>query len=344
MAGAIISPDVAGVAATAIAFLQKEPYMAIPVLSSEEYREKMLSLPRLCAPDVLAFYEHRVGAICTDAKLMLLPLDDHIAHRGDGVFETIKYTEGKLYRLEAHLDRMKRSAAGLFLTAPCSWDEIRDIVIAVAAAGGVPEGQMRVLLGRGPGGFGIDPAECPVASLYIVAYKFHPKPESWFAAGLKGFRTTIPAKQAYMAKLKNTNYVPNMLMMREARERGMDTPFCFDDEGFLAESAIANLCIVDASGALSVPEFTQSLPGTTLLRALELLEGMLPISFRRIAEREIFSAREVILFGTGPDCVAITSYEGKPINGGRIGPIAVAARQRIIEDIRATGTPIPGLA
>lgn len=317
--------------------------MAVSVFSSDEYLEKMLSLPRVCAKDTLAFYEHRVGAICTDARLMLLPLDDHLAHRGDGVFETVKYTGGRLYQLDSHLERMKRSAAGLYLKEPCSWDEIRRIVIAVAAAGKEKTGQMRILLGRGPGGFGIDPFESPEASLYIVAYRFHAKPDEWFEHGLKGFRTTIPAKQSYMAKLKNTNYVPNMLMVREAKERGMDTPFCFDNEGYLAESAIANLCLVDASGTLSVPEFTHSLPGTTLLRALELLEDTLSVSFRRIEEREIFAAKEVILFGTGPDCVAVTSYEGTPIGDGKVGPIARLARERIIKDVYETGTPIPGL-
>ncbi len=318
--------------------------MAVPVYSSEEYLQRMLAVPRVCAKEVLAFYEHRVGAICTDAKLMFAPLDDHIAHRGDGVFETVKYTDGRFYQLDAHLERMERSAAGLFLAPPCPWEKIRELVLEVAAAGKETIGQMRILIGRGPGGFGIDPCECPEASLYLVAYRFHTKPESWFQQGLKGFRTTIPAKQSYMAKLKNTNYVPNMLMIREGRERGMDTPFCFDELGYLAESAIANLCIVDASGTLSVPEFTSSLPGTTLLQALELLKGTLPITFRRISEGEILSAREVILFGTGPDCVAITSYEGKKIADGKAGPIAEKARKLIVEDIRATGTPIPGLA
>lgn len=333
----------AGGSGSTIETLEERAIMAVPVYSSEEFLQKMLAIPRKCAPEILAFYEHRVGAICTDAQVMFAPLDDHLCHRGDGVFESVKYTEGRIYQLDAHLERMQRSAAGLFLTPPVSWERIRELVLETAAAGKDPLGQMRILLGRGPGGFGIDPFECPEASLYLIAYRFHAKPESWFENGLKGYRTSVPAKQPYMAKLKNTNYVPNMLMIREGREKGMDTPFCFDDMGYLAESAIANLCIVDASGTLSVPEFTSSLPGTTLLRALELLEGALPITFRRISEGEITSAREVILFGTGPDCVAITSYEGKKIGNGKAGPIAEKARKLIVEDIRATGAPIPGL-
>lgn len=315
----------------------------VPVYSSEEYLQKMLALPRSCAGDILAFYEHRVGGICTDATRMLAPLDDHIVHRADGVFDTLKYAGGRVYQLDAHLDRMRRSSGGIFLEPPCPWETIRELVLAVAAAGGETDGQMRILLGRGEGGFGLDPYECPEASLYIVAYRYPPKPESWFVAGLKGFRTSVPAKHPALARIKLTNYVSNMLMVREAHIRGADTPFCFDDENFLAESAIANLCIVDASGTLAVPDSPQSLPGTVLRRALELLAGTLPITSRRVAEEEIYAAREVLQFGTGSECVAITSYEGKPIGGGVEGPVAEKARALLREDIRTTGTSIPGL-
>ena len=317
--------------------------MSVPVFSPDEYREKMLSLPRPGSEEILAFYEHRIGGICTDPHLMLLPLDDHIAHRGDGIFETIKYTDGYLYQFDPHLDRLKLSAAGIFLTPPCSWEKIREIVIAVAAAGKEATGQIRLLVGRGPGGFGIDPAESPVASLYVVAYRFHTRPEAWFNKGLRGCRTTIPAKQHYIAKLKTTNYIPNALMIRECKARGMDIPFCFDDSGYLAESSVANLCIVDASGTLVVPELDQALSGTTLLRGLELLKGTVPVVVRRIAEEEIYTAKEALMFGTGPDCVAITSYEGKPIADGKPGPVSTLARTLISQDIRVTGVPVPGL-
>lgn len=315
----------------------------IPSVDSATYLQRMLSLSRPGGENTLAFYEHRVGLICTDVKLMLLPLDDHLAHRGDGVFETVKYTGGRLYQLDAHLERLKKSAGGIFLEPPCSWDEVRDIILEVAAAGKEKDGQMRILIGRGPGGFGIDPAESPTPSLYVAAYRFTQKPEAWFEAGLKGFRTTIPAKQGYIARIKNANYLPNALMIREAKERGADIPFCFDDENNLAESAVANLCLVEKGGTLVVPEFTNSLRGTTLLRGLDLVKNEVPVVFRTVPEADIFSAEEVILLGTGPDCVAIVSYEGRPVGNGKPGPVSALLRRRIAEDIVATGVPIRGL-
>ncbi|MDY7001344.1 MAG: aminotransferase class IV, partial [Thermodesulfobacteriota bacterium] len=191
----------------------------IPILESDEYVKRMLSIPRPGAENILAFYEHRLGAICTDPRLLLLPLDDHLAHRGDGVFETLKYLDRRVYQLEPHLKRMKVSADAIFLTPPCSWDKIGELVLEVAKASGRDMGLIRILLGRGPGSFGIDPDECPVPSLYIVAYGFHPKPEEFFERGVSAFRTSTPAKQDYMARIKSVNYLPNVLMKREAVQK-----------------------------------------------------------------------------------------------------------------------------
>ncbi|MDL2290978.1 aminotransferase class IV [Desulfovibrio sp. OttesenSCG-928-F20] len=314
-----------------------------PLLSAEDYLARMLALPRPGEDRILAFYEHRLDAICRAPRLMLLPLDDHLAHRGDGIFETVKYIDGRMYRLDEHLARMQRSADGIFLEPPCPWQEIRDLVLAVAAAGGERSGLMRLLLGRGPGGFGIDPFESPKASLYIVAYRFTPRPDAWYEKGLKGFRTSIPAKQGYMARIKNANYLPNVLMIREARELGKDVPFCFDADGFLAESAVANICLVNSEGLLEVPQFTNALPGTTVTRALELLEGELPHRMRSIRETDIPRASEVLMLGTSPDCVAVVDYEGQIIGDGKQGPVAKKLRELIREDIGKNGTPVPGL-
>ena len=148
----------------------------LPLLSAEEHLAKLLATPRPGEENILAYYAHRLGAIATAPRLMLLPLDDHLAHRGDGIFETVKYADGRMYRLDKHLERMRRSAEGIYLAPPCSWDEIGGIVLEVAAAGREKTGLMRVILGRGPGGFGIDPFEPPRSSLYVAAYRFRQRP------------------------------------------------------------------------------------------------------------------------------------------------------------------------
>lgn len=310
------------------------------ILDSSAYLERLLAAPRPGAAGLLAFYEHRVGAITTDPRFVLAPLDDHLCHRGDGVFETIAYRQRRMFQLDAHLERMRNSAAGLKITPPCPWEDIRESVLAVARAGEENDGGIRMLLGRGPGGFGISPKECPFASLYITALRSSPPPEEWYAKGLTAFRSAIPAKQEYLARIKNANYLPNVLMSEEARERHMDVALTFDAAGCLAEAAIANVGILDKDGVLVCPEFTHSLPGTTVLAAMEVAQAAgMPTAFRSVRAEDLSAAREMLFFSSAPLCASITHYEGMPIGDGKPGPVARMLRQGLLDKLLAEGAP-----
>lgn len=311
-------------------------------LGREAYLERLLAAPHPGTEKVLAFYDHRVGAVCTDASLMLLPLDDHLVHRGDGVFETLKYLDGKLYQLEPHISRMQRSCKAIYLEPPCSWDEVGEIVKDVCRAGTLREGNVRILVGRGPGGFGIAPYECPVPSLYVVAYKISPKAEAIYEKGATAFRASVPAKQSYMARIKSTDYLPNMLIAREAHEKGMDFGFCFDDHGFLAEGSTENVCLVDAKGRLVIPEFTNALAGTTLLRAVELLGDEMTVMRRSVRESELYEAKEVMVVGTTLDVLPIVRYNDNPIHDVRPGPVGRRMRELLKQDLQENGIPLFG--
>jgi branched-chain amino acid aminotransferase len=309
----------------------------VKVADSKAYMEAMLASDRPGSSEFHAFYEHRVGMICTDPGLMLMPWDDHLVHRGDGIFETMKFVGGKLYQLEPHMVRMQRSCEAIYLTPPCSWDEIRELILAVARAGKRETGMVRVLLGRGPGGFGIYASECPETSLYVVSYDLHPKPEHIYEEGVTAFKTSIPAKQSYLAAIKSIDYLPNVLMKREAEEKGYDFPFCFDRSGYLAEGATENVCMVDSTGRLIIPEFTNALAGTTLLRAVDLIKDEMSVTFRGISENELLEAREVIIVGTTGDAIPVVRFNGKPIHDVRPGPVAKRLRELLIRDLEETG-------
>lgn len=310
------------------------------ILDSKAYLERMLAAPRPGAGQVLAFYEHRVGAVCKDPALMLMPWDDHLVHRGDGVFETAKWVEGKVYQLDEHLARMGRSGKAIGLEPPCPWQQVRAIVLAVGRAAGARNGLYRMLLGRGPGGFGLDPAECPQPSLYIAAYQYAPKPAHFYEKGVTAFRTSIPAKQSYLATIKSIDYLPNVLMKKEALARGKDFPVCFDEKGYLAEGATENIALVDAHGDIVVPELDNALSGTTLLRALELSRGEFKHRYRRISEQDIAQASEMLVLGTTSQCLAIVEYNGAPVGGGRPGPVGKRLLELLKKDVADNGVPL----
>ncbi len=298
-----------------------------------------MELPRYGAANVTAFYEHRMGAICRDPHLLLVPLDDHMVHRGDAIFESLSLLEGRIIQLDAHLERMKHSADVLALEPPCPWEDVRRIIIDVAVTGGEPYGGLKVLLGRGCGGLGVDPAECSESSLYIVATRSRPMPESFWQKGLTAARSAIPAKQEWLAQIKSTNYLANALMTREAREKGVDVTFSFDENGFLAEAAIANVAMVDREGRMLMPEFRRALPGTTSLRAMELARAFMPVVITDITEEILEQASEILVLGTTCECVAVTHYNGKPVGDGRPGPMADRLRHLLHDALVTGGVP-----
>ncbi len=309
----------------------------IPVLSADAWLKRFKALQRPGVDNILAFYEHRFGAICTDARFMLVPLDDHLVHRGDGVFETIRFTGGRVIHLDAHLRRLTASAEGLSLKLPCPAEQIREIILAVARAGNEPEGNLRVLVGRGPGGFGISPSECPEPTLYVAAYRVTPHSEAWYDRGLTAFRSNVPVKPAMLARLKTTNYLSGVLMTLEAMHRDMDVALSFDENDCLTEAAIANVAIVDAQGTFVLPEFRNALVGTVATKAMELARGYMPVQIRPIPVRELVTIREMMILGTFHECVGITHFEGKPIGSGKTGPIAHKLRKLIRDALFAEG-------
>ncbi len=310
------------------------------ILDSQEYLTRLLKAPRPEAAKFRAFYDHRVGAICTDSKLMFAPLDDHILHRGDGIFEVMKIVGRRLYQLDAHLKRMRRSAKAIQLTPPCTWERLRELSLDVAKAADFENGMLRILMGRGPGGFHVDPTECPFPSLYIVAYAVHLKPEELFEKGVTAFRSSIPAKQKYMAQIKSVDYLPNVLVKLEALEKGYDYGLTFDGDGFLAEGSTENSCLVDQKGVLHVPEFTHALMGTTLMRGLDLIKDEVPILFKNITEAEIYHAKELMVVGTTIDALSIVRYNDKPIHDVRPGPVSRRMRQLLMQDLSENGIPV----
>jgi len=123
------------------------------------------TLPRLDAAHVLsalsslrqsqpvkyaAFYSSQLGGVVTDPALMVLPFDDHMVHRGHGIFDTAGLVDGRIYDLEAHLDRFERSAAHSRLTLPLSREAMRDIIVGTVAASGTRTAPFATGCHRGP--------------------------------------------------------------------------------------------------------------------------------------------------------------------------------------------------
>lgn len=296
------------------------------------------ALARLAQPEqprgpspYFAMYSTEWEAIVTDPRLMLIPVDDHLVHRGDGVFETLLHEGGRLYNLEAHLRRLALSAARIGLALPFTEETLRQILRDLCSLPAPERFLVRVLLGRGPGGFGVDPAECLRASLYAIAYSAAPPFMNRHPEGANVILSKIPPKSGGLATIKTCNYLPNVLMKAEATAAGAHFALGVDAEGWITESYTENLMAVTTERTLIIPPPDHHLPGTTLQRVADLarLHGMQVIS-RRLSAEDLLSMAELLILGTTAYVTSITQFEGKTYP---VGPVALKLSALLREDI-----------
>jgi branched-chain amino acid aminotransferase len=138
----------------------------------------------------------------------------------------------------------------------------------------------------------------------------------------------IPIKKAYLANMKSCNYLPNVLMKKEAEDAGVDFTVSIDEEGFLGEGSTENVGIITRDRELLVPRFDRILRGTTVTRVMELAAELVDGGeLARVGEADItpgeaYDAAEVLVFGTSFDVLPVVRYDDHPIGSGRPGPLA----------------------
>ena len=309
------------------------------VLQAEEVIEHLRALRTRQPVRYWAFYSSQLGGIVTDPALMVLPFDDHIVHRGHGVFDTAAIVDGKIYDLEAHLDRFVRSAGLSRLPLPCRREEMREIIARTAAASGQRDGSIRYWISAGPGSLGLPPAAGAEPGFFVMIFGGLAYPERWYTDGLRVMTTTYPIKPPLYAVTKSTNYLPNILMQLEAQEAGLDNGVFVDDAGHVGESSNMNVAFVGDDGVLRHPKFDHILTGCTSLRLLALARGLVGDTLRGvevcdIPVAEARAVREMLLVGSSVKVAPIVEWDGKPIADGRPGPMARALRDLLERDMR----------
>jgi 4-amino-4-deoxychorismate lyase len=316
-------------------------------LSDVDVLSRLKALRTLQPVKYWAFYSSQLGGVVTDPALMVIPFDDHIVHRGHGIFDTAGLVDGKIYDLEAHLDRFLLSAERSKLTLPGSRSDIRDIILETTAASGRRDGSIRYWLSSGPGSLELTPAAGAEPGFFVMIFAGLSYSERWYTEGLKVMTTTYPIKAPLYAMTKATNYLPNVLMQMEAKESGFDNGVFIDEDGHVGESSNMNVAFVTKDGTFAHPKFDHILAGCTSLRLLELAhllreQGLITgVEVRDITVPEARASKEMMLLGSSVKVAPIVKWDDQVIGDGRPGPVAAALLRLLEEDMRSSDRLIP---
>jgi 4-amino-4-deoxychorismate lyase len=313
----------------------------LPVLTSHDVLERFKALRAKQPVNYYAFYSSQLGGVVTDPALMVLPFDDHMVHRGHGIFDTAAIVNGKIYDLEAHLDRFLRSADRSKLRLGSSREEMRDIIIKTTAASGRRDGSIRYWLSSGAGSLELSPAAGAEPGFFVMIFGGLAYPDRWLTQGARVMTTTYPIKAAIYAITKATNYLPNVLMQMEAKEAGFDNGVFIDEDGNVGESSNMNVAFVTRNGVLAHPKFDHILAGCTSLRMLELAavlkdQGLVKaIEVRDIPVSEARASREMLMLGSSVKVAPIVQWDDQMIGDGKPGPVSKALLKLLDDDMHS---------
>jgi branched-chain amino acid aminotransferase len=235
-----------------------------------------------------------IGGSVVDAEEARVPVFDRGFLYGDSVYEVTRTFGGKPFALGEHLDRMEESARRIAMALPPRGEIDRAVEEAIAAArsgppgGGPPECYLRIVVTRGSGPIGLDPALADAPRLVVLALPLKLPEEEVYREGamlaVVGARRNAPG--AIDPAVKSGNYLDSVMAVAEARVKGAYEALMCDPVGRLAEGASSNLFLVRAAGGrLATPPLS-----------VGLLEGITRRHVIALARRMGLSVDEVSLW------------------------------------------------
>lgn len=267
---------------------------------------------------------------------------DHGFLYGDGVFEGIRAYNGKVFRLDEHLDRLYDSAKTIDLQIPITKAQMVAAIIETCKKNNLKEAYIRPIVSRGFGDLGLDPRKCPKPTVVVIAVEWGAMYGDLYEKGLKAVSVSIrrnPA-ESLPPNVKSLNYLNNILAKIEANYKGGDEAIFFDTNGYLAEGSGDNIFVIK-NGVIYTPPTLNNLRGITRMVALEIAAALgIQAMERNLGYFDLYTADEVFVTGTAAEVAPITLIDGRSIGSGKPGPVTKQLMEQFKIVVQKEGTPI----
>ena len=273
-----------------------------------------------------------------DAKISVF---DHGLLYGDGIFEGIRFYNGRVFRLTEHIERLYLSAKALLLKMPWTLEEVCEATLQTIRANGLKDGYIRLVVTRGIGDLGLNPYLCPTPSMFIIASGITLYPAELYENGLEVVTcsTRRPTPASLSPQVKSLNYLNNVMAKVEALKAGAKEGLMLNEQGYVAECTGDNVFIVKKDEVITPPVSDGSLDGITRQVIFELCAELgITIREKSMARYDVYTADESFLTGTAAETIPMVKLDEREIGDGKPGPISLKLIEAYRQKVRSEGT------
>ena len=250
---------------------------------------------------------------------------DHGLLYGNGVFEGLRAYNGKVFKLEEHIERLWDSAKSIALEIPITKKAMVDAINQTLKLNDIKEGYVRLIVTRGGGGtLGLNPFECTNPQVIIIAAQLALYPKELYEVGLDivTASTMRMPPAALNPRIKSLNYLNSIMAKVEGLRAGCEEALLLNHKGEVAECTGDNIFILRNNELLTPPTDAGILEGVTRNVVIALAKK-LSIVVKEIAltRHDVYVAQECFLTGSAAELIPVVSIDSRKIGDGKPGPV-----------------------
>ncbi len=259
---------------------------------------------------------------------------DHGLLYGDGVFETLRSYNGIVFKLDAHLKRLKRSSSLIKLRVPYSLAKLKSIIYDTLKANDLSDAYIRVSFTRGEGPLGLDTSLCQKPNLIVITKQLTLYPDQLYKKGVKIIisETRRNLKEAINPEIKSLNFMNNILAKAEAIRRNAFEAIMLNHMDHVAEGTVSNIFMVK-KGTLITPAVDSGiLDGITRQTVLKISNSMeIKTIQKNIRLKELYNADEVFLTNTSLEVMPVRQLDKATYKKRDITDLVRAEYKKVVQ-------------
>ena len=262
---------------------------------------------------------------------------DALVQGGDGVWEGLRVYEGRVFRLQQHLERLQASAKALAFETIPTIEAITTQISRTLEANDMHDGvHIRLTLSRGVKiTSGMDPRLNQSGPTLIVLAEF--KSPVYDTRGLSLMTSSVRRFRPDMLdpKIHHNNLIQSIMAKIEANAAGADDALMLDDRGFIAETNATHVFFVHGAGVVT-SRLVACPEGVTRSVVLDLCRANgIACAEADVSLAEAYRADECFCTGTMGELAGVTCIDGRTIGAGNIGPVTGRLSKLFVDVARA---------